>query len=117
MLVGAEPRGLPGTSAVRVEFQRAAEGHPLDDVVVHALNARGDAAVLEIQIKRTITFAPADTGFRDAVAQIAKASRRADFWTGNYELAIATGRTSGKVGAYQDVLTWARELGDASTFM
>ena len=36
MLVGAEARGLPGAIIDRVAFQRAAEGHPLDDVIVYA---------------------------------------------------------------------------------
>jgi hypothetical protein len=118
MLIGSEPRGLPGTGIDRVELQRAAEGRPLDDVIVHAHDTRGNPAVLEIQVKRSITFAHSDTVFLGVVAQIVKASRRSDFWTSRYELAIATARTSRKIGgAYQDVLTWARQLGDAATFM
>lgn len=118
LLTGTEPRGLPGTNINRVEFQRAAEGHPLDDVIVHAHDAHGEAVVLEIQVKRSITFAPADKIFRDVVGQIAEASQRPDFWRTRYELAIATARTSQKInGAYQDVLTWAREIGDAATFV
>ncbi len=117
LLIGSEPRGLPGTTTDSIQFQRAAEGRPLDDVIVYAHDTRGDAVVLEIQVKRTITFAPADDVFRAVVAQIAMASRRTDFWSIRYELAIATARTSRKIdGAYQDVLTWARQLGDAATF-
>jgi len=118
MLTGTEPRGLPGTAIDRVELQRAAEGRALDDVIVRAYDPLGQPAVLEIQVKRTITFAPSDTVFREVVGQIVEASRRADFWTRRYELAIATARTSRKIdGAYQDVLTWARQLPDAATFM
>jgi len=117
MLVGTEPRGLPGTTIARVKFQRAAEGHPLDDVIVEARDYRGQPAVLEIQVKRTITFTAGDTVFRDAVAQIADATRRPDFWIRRHHLAIATSRSSRKIdGAYQDVLTWARQIGDAATF-
>lgn len=117
MLTGSEPHGLPGTTIDRIELQRAAEGRPLDDVIVHAHGACSDPAVLEIQVKRSITFAPADPIFRGVVAQIAVASRRPDFWTSRYELAIATARTSRKIEvAYQDVLTWARQLSDAATF-
>jgi hypothetical protein len=66
---------------------------------VHAHDTRGDAAVLEIQVKRTISFAPADDLFRA------------------YELAIATARISRKIdGAYQDVLTWARQLANFPRF-
>jgi hypothetical protein len=117
MLTGAEPRGLPGTTIDRIEFQRAAEDRPLDDVIVQAHDSCGNPAILEIQVKRSITFAPGDPVFRAVVGQIVDASRRPDFWTSRYELAIATARTSRKIdGAYQDVLTWARHLGDPATF-
>ena len=67
LLAGGEPRGLPGTSIDRVELQRAAEGRALDDVIVHAHDARGANAILEIQVKREITFAPSDEVFGDVV--------------------------------------------------
>ncbi|MDI6739233.1 MAG: hypothetical protein QME74_02600 [Candidatus Edwardsbacteria bacterium] len=118
MLTGTEPRGLPGNTIDRIEFQRAPEGRPLDDVIVHTHDTRGNTAVLEIQVKRSITFTPSDPVFRAVVGQIAKASRKQDFWTSRYELSIAIARTSRKInGAYQDVLTWARQIGDAATFM
>lgn len=118
MLSGAPPRGLPGTTIDRVALQQANAGRPLDDVVVHAHdNASGKAAVLEIQVKRSITFAAADPVFRKVVGQIVKASQRPDFLTQCYELAIATTKGSRKIdGAYQDVLTLARQVGDAVTF-
>jgi hypothetical protein len=118
LLVRAEPRGLPGTIIDRVEFQRASEGHPLDDVIVHAHDAQGKPAVLEIQVKKGISFAPGDPIFRSVVGQIVQVSRKPEFLTSHYELAVAISKTSHKIdGAYQDVLTWARELGDAATFM
>src|SRR5215510_9000788 len=117
MLAGDEPRGLPGTTIDLVQFQRAAEGGPLDEVIVYAHDARGVACVLEIQVKRAISFTPGDAVFRAVVEQIVEASRRTDFWSSRYELGIATARTTRKVdGAYQDVLTWARQIGDAATF-
>jgi hypothetical protein len=52
------------------------------------------------------------------VRQIAKASRNADFKTIRYELGIAISRTSHNIdGPYQTVLTWARQIGDAATFV
>ncbi|MEN3312812.1 MAG: hypothetical protein V7645_2141 [Actinomycetota bacterium] len=118
MLTGAEPRGLPGITIDRIELQRGAEGSPLDDVVLRGHNSRGEPAILEIQVKRSISFAPSDPVFRSVVAQIANASRKPEFWSSRYELAIATARTSRKIdGAYQDVLTWARQLDSAATFM
>jgi len=118
LLVRAEPRGLPGTIIDHVEFQRAPEGHPLDDVIVHGHDAQGKPAVLEIQVKKGISFAPGDPIFRSVVGQIVQASHKPEFLTGPYQLAVAISKTSHKIdGAYQDVLTWARELGDAATFM
>ena len=108
LLIGAEPRGLPGTTIDRVEFQRAAEDHPLDDIIIHARDERGQSAVLEIQVKRRLTFAPSDQEFRQVVTQVVETSQRPEFFDSRYELAIAIARGSAKIeGAYQDVLTWA----------
>jgi hypothetical protein len=118
LLVGAEPRGLPGTIIDRVEFQRAAEGHSLDDVIVHAHDGQGQPATLEIQVKKGLTFSPTDPIFRSVVDQIIEVSRKHEFSNSRYELAIAISRTSRKIdGAYQDVITWARQIGDPTTFM
>jgi hypothetical protein len=118
LLVGAEPRGLSATTIDRVKLQRGAEGHPLDDVVVEAHDAQGNAALLEIQVKRGISFAPSDPVFRDVVGQIAKVASKPEFLKSRYELAIAIAQTSNRIdGPYQTVLTWARQLGDAATFM
>jgi hypothetical protein len=118
MLVGAEPLGLAGTTIDRVAFQRAAEGHPLDDVIVYAHDATGNAATLEVQVKRKVTFAPGDEVFRSVVAQIAEVSRKPEFMTTRHELGIAISRSSQKIdGPYKDVLTWARQLGDADIFI
>ena len=118
LLTGGEPRALPGMVIDRIELQRAPEGRPLDDVIVHARDGSGTTAVLEIQVKREIAFSPADEVFRDIVQQIAAAARRPDFWTSPYELAVATAKTSARIsGPYQDVLTWARQLGSATTFI
>lgn len=118
MLSGAPPRGLPGATIDRVALQQANAGRALDDVIVHAHeNASGRAAVLEIQVKRSITFTAADPVFRKVVGQIVKASQRSDFPTQRYELAIATTKGSRNIdGAYQDVLTFARQVGDAAAF-
>lgn len=118
MLAHAEPRGLPGTTIDRIEFQRGDDGFPLDDVVVHAHeNTTGSAATLQIQVKRSIKFSSGDAIFKKVVGQIAMAIAEPDFWTGRNELAIATSGTSRKIdGAYQDVLRWARQLGSAKAF-
>src|SRR5260370_23864972 len=118
MLVGAEPRGLPGTTINKIALQRAPEGSPLDDVIVYAHDAQGNPAKLEIQGKKGLTFAPGDKVFREVVGQIVKASRNADFKTSRYELGIAISRTSHNINSpYQTVLTWARQIADATTFV
>jgi hypothetical protein len=102
---------LPGTVTTKVSFQRAREGFPLDDVVVHAELGDGRRASLQVQAKRTITFAPQDTVFKDVIAQVAKAIQEPGFWDAPNELAVATPRVTTKIaGAYQDVLKWARDM-------
>ena len=118
MLSGAQACGLPGATIKRVALQQANIGHPLDDVIVHATDGSGKPAVLAIQVKRTISFSPGDTVFQQVVGQIVETVGRPDFWSMQYEMAIATARSSRKIdGPYQDVLTRARQIGDATTFM
>lgn len=116
MLARGEPRGLPGTTVTQIEFQRASD-RPLDDVIIHSTDAQGKQAVLEIQVKRTLDFTASDPVFRTLVAQVAKVAAKPEFHAQPYELAVATERTSTKIErSYQEVLSWARELGTAETF-
>jgi hypothetical protein len=86
-------------------------------VVVHAETAQGKPATIALQVKRPITFTASDVQFQKVVGQIAETARTEDFWDSNYDLAIAIARSSQKIdGPYQDVLAWARDLGDAATF-
>lgn len=118
LLAEADARGLPSVVPEKVELQRAGEGHPLDDVVIRGKTRAGSPAVLEVQVKRTITFAPADPVFKDVVEQLARAFRGLDLSNLDHQFAVATERNSFKItGAYQDVLRWARELGTASIFI
>lgn len=117
LLAGSEIRGLPGCTLDRIRLQGAPEGHALDDVIVHAHDPSGNAALLEIQVKRSIEFTPSDEVFAAVMAQVAKAVLDPDFFELRRELAVATSQHSRQIdGAYQDVLTWARELGDAASF-
>jgi energy-coupling factor transporter ATP-binding protein EcfA2 len=117
LLSGGEPRGLSGATIRTVEFQQRAANHPLDDVIIKAVNADGSAAVLEIQAKRTLTFTASDTEFRDVVAQMWGAAKKPEFGTSRYELAVAIARTTTRIEhACQEVLHWARQLSDAATF-
>jgi len=80
MLIEADARGAAGVVIDRVGLQRAAAGFPLDDVIVQGRNAEGADVTLEIQVKRTVTFAPGDSVFAEVVGQIASAIGRAR-WT------------------------------------
>ena len=78
LLLSSAP-SLEASPGDGVEFQRASEARPLDDVIVRAHDAGGAGATLEeIQVKREITFAPADDVFADVVRQIAAAANRPD---------------------------------------
>ena len=117
MLIGAEPRGLPGTTIDRIEFQRGAEGYPLDDIIVHAHDRQGNHAVLEIQAKLSVTFAPSDREFFEVIGHVARASQNPRVPVGRHKLAVAISRSSRKIdGPYQQVLTWARRLESRETF-
>src|SRR5262249_27120920 len=77
----------------------------------------GETASLQIQVKRTVTFAPSDTVFRDVVRQLAQAIRSIDVSDRQHQFAVATQVSTLKIaGSYQDLLRWAREVGSASTF-
>lgn len=117
LLSGGEPRGLPGATVRSIAFQQRVADHPLDDVVVKAVNRDGSPATLEIQVKRSLTFTTSDDEFRDVVGQIWEAAQKPDFTTSRYELAAAIARTTTRVEqACQEVLHWARQLPDGATF-
>ena len=117
LLSNGEPRGLPGATLRTVAFQQRGSGRPLDDVVVQATNADGSDAVLEIQAKRTLTFTPSDSEFKDVVAQMWKAAQKGEFETARYELAVAIARTTTRVEhACQETLHWARQLPNGAVF-
>lgn len=73
MLAGSEARGLPDALIERVQFQGVDEGYALDDLIVHAASKKG-SSVLEIQSKRTTTFAPKDAIFISVCDQIARSA-------------------------------------------
>lgn len=117
MLAESEPRGLPGAKIQCVEFQRAGEGHPLDDVIIRGSTRAGAPTVLEVQVKRTISFAPTDSVFKDVVKQLGQAFEKLDLLNAYHQFAVATERTSFKItGPYQDILRWAREVSTKSIF-
>ena len=118
MLKGAPARGLPDVSIERVELQRAADGYPLDDVIIHGRDAGGEPSTLQIQVKREVSFAPKDTVFKDVVSQIAEAIKDPAFFAGQNAMAVATAKATGHItGTYPDLLNRARAHTSARAFM
>ncbi|MBB4615377.1 AAA family ATPase [Novosphingobium taihuense] len=115
MLAGSEARGLPDALIERVQFQGMDEGYALDDLIVHAVSKNG-SSILEIQSKRTATFAPKDPIFISVCDQIARSAPDSPP-TDRHLLAVAIQRTSFAIsGPYQDVLAWARSAASGSQF-
>jgi len=106
MLAHIPAHGLPNAQIVRVRFQGTDLNYKLDDLIIHGASPSGDA-LLEIQSKRDITFAPKDTVYREVAEQIAL-SHSTEVAEERHFVGIATQRTSRNIsGAYQDVLKWA----------
>jgi hypothetical protein len=115
MLACSEPRGLPNTRIERVRFQGADLGYALDDLIVHGNTPAGEN-LLEIQSKRTISFAPNDSVFQEVCAQIVRTTNESVPEERHF-LAVATQRTSKAIsGPYQDVLYWAHMAGTGAEF-
>jgi hypothetical protein len=108
MLACSEARGLPDAQIESVQFQGVNDGYALDDLIIHGVSNKG-TSLLEIQSKRTITFAPKDGIFQSVCEQIAR-SAPANTPTDRHLFAAATQRTSFAIsGPYQDALEWARQ--------
>ena len=117
MLADAPARGLPGSVIEQVSFQQGDDGYPMDDIIVAARTSAGEIATLEIQAKRSITFAPKDAVFRKVMAQVANSVKTEEFWKRDAQLAIATPQTSRQIsGPYQEVLSWARKTDSEKSF-
>ncbi|HDS0923447.1 TPA: ATP-binding protein [Stenotrophomonas maltophilia] len=115
LLADIEPRGLPGARIQRVRYQGVDQGFSLDDLVIHGTSHAGEM-LLEIQSKRTISFAPKDTVFEEVCRQVARNTAQ-DIPEDRHRLAVATQRTSRAIsGPYQDVLEWARKAATGAEF-
>ncbi len=115
LLADIEPRGLPGARIQRVRYQGVDQGFSLDDLVIHGTSHAGET-LLEIQSKRTISFAPKDTVFEEVCRQVARNNAQ-DIPEDRHRLAVATQRTSRAIsGPYQDVLEWARKAATGAEF-
>jgi hypothetical protein len=70
LLIEGSARGLSGYICIRVAFQQANFGEPLDDVIVDATAPDGSSARLSLQIKRSlrISRAESNTDLRRSIA-------------------------------------------------
>lgn len=113
VLTGGSVRGLPsGTTSIAVNFQRAFEGSPLDDVIVYGTSIAG-TATLSLQVKRTFTFGDNDL-FHEVMAQCWETYKNAESQD-RFGVAVAT-TTSRFEQAGRNVLAWARQSANASDF-
>jgi hypothetical protein len=114
LLANTEPFGLPGATIDRIEFQRAQQGHPLDDVIVWGLTQQGEQRCLEVQAKRSMSFTMKDTNFASVIAGIVKA-RKLDPYR---RFAVAIERTTGAIdNGVQEVLELAQQTVDSASFL
>jgi hypothetical protein len=115
LLAGASPRGLPRSQLSGVTFQGTDSGYALDDLILHG-NMAEYACLLEIQSKRTVSFAPKDAVFKEVCEQIAR-SDGANVVEEYHFLAVATQRTSRSIsGPYQEALQWAKAAQTSTEF-
>lgn len=114
LLLSAEPRGAPGMTVSRVQFQRGDLGHPMDDVIVSGHSVSGSPTILEIQVKRSIEFTHKNSEFQRVVAMACKAAAQSAVDT--HTLAVATGN-SARIDRYvQATLLWARQYQSSASF-
>jgi len=113
VLTGGSVRGLPsGTTSIAVKFQRAFEGSPLDDVIVHGTSIAG-RATLSLQVKRTFTFGDNEL-FYEVMAQCWETYKNAESQD-RFGVAVAT-TTSRFEQAGRNVLAWARQSANFTDF-
>lgn len=113
VLAGGSVRGLPsGTASVAVKFQRAFDGSPLDDVIVHGTSIAG-TAILSLQVKRTFTFGDNEL-FYGVMTQCWETYKNAKSQD-RFGVAVATTTTRFEQ-AGRNVLTWARQSASPTDF-
>ncbi len=113
VLAQTEAFGLPGAVVRRLEFQRADQGHPLDDIILHGEAADGSTRCLEVQAKRQMAFTESDANF-DAVARMLVDGWRID---PQRRFAVAIERTSSSIDrGVQEVLELSRHTIDDKSF-
>ena len=110
-LVGGGVRGLQEHVTTQVLVQRAAVGHPLDDLIVVGEDRFGGHATLSLQVKQSLTLSAAATNafFRDVIRRCWATFKGPSFVTGHDRIGAATARIA--MDALRDARVttdWAR---------
>jgi len=117
LLSGGESRGLPSHARVaRIGLQRAFEGNPLDDVIIHADVASGQVT-LSLQVKRTLIFGD-NKLFHEVMGECWGTFNMDSFCNGSDRVGVAVGtRTPSFENHGRDVLSWASDSANAGDFL
>ncbi len=114
VLAKTEAFGLPGAIVERIEFQRRAQGYPLDDIIIKGETGSGEERCLEIQAKRSIAFTEGNKEFAGIVKDMVM-GHNAD---PNRMFAVAIERTSGPIeNGVQEVLELAHVTTTVESFL
>lgn len=119
LLCDGAVRGLPEAICRRVLVQRAALGHPLDDVVVSAHDRSHADLTLSLQVKQSLTIsaAPSNTDFRDLVVRANRTVTGTAFVADRDRVGAAVAHVaSDKLRAVRSVFEMARLSADAADF-
>jgi hypothetical protein len=116
LLLGAPARGAAAGATVRVALQRGAQDAPLDDVVVETATPVGPVR-LDLQVKRTFTFAPGEPEFASVLEACWATFRLPEFGSPASRFGVAIGHFPVRVKAhYSRVPDWARTSASATEF-
>jgi hypothetical protein len=112
VLARTEAFGLPGYTVTHLAFQRADRGHPLDDVVLTG-TSKDVEGVLEIQVKRALSFTASNQTFERIVADIVAAHHIDP----NRRFSVAIERTNATIDTgVQEALELSRRTTNADSF-
>jgi hypothetical protein len=117
LLLGGMARGGSAGETVKVSFQRAALGAPLDDLVIEIESSAGRSR-LDLQVKRTFTFSAGDKSFASVISACWKTVTSPNFHSvsGN-RIGVATLNASTAAKQRVDQVTaWARASSSAADF-
>ncbi len=111
--------GLPDFRSQRVAVQQAAQGEPLDDLIVNGVRQDGVEARLRLQVKRSLTIGYATDGdFRDIALRAWATLEKPNFREDIDRVGAATGSiTESSRRALVEICEWARASESTATLV